>query len=521
MQKLTFLSAICLMATFLSSTSQGQYSEGTLEAAARALGSTDLQSIQYSGTGANFAFGQAYRAGDPWPRFNLKSYVVTVDYKTPAMRVEFERTLPPQAPPPGLASNPYIWKGGGGAPPFILPQRVDLMPVHMVQAVSGKLAWNVLGTSIVPAFGPVNARLLDIWTTPHGVIQAAQAAGGKALIKAQRGGGHAITFPAADVMVTATLNTANLVEKVVVPEDNPVLGDTAIETTYSDYREFNGVRFPTHMVRIEGGFPTLELTVNEVRPNLSVNLEVPQNIAQAAAQPRPELKVEAKKLADGVYRMEGPGVSHHSVAVEFKDYIVVIEGPDSDRLALPIIEATKKAIPNKPIKYVVNTHVNFDHAGGLRAFVAEGATVTTHTSNKAYYERVWARPRTLDPDRLAQSPRKPVIESVEEKRVISDGTQQLELYHLTAIWHNVGMLAGYLRKQKILVVADLFEGIPREPAPPNPDFENLFDNIQRLKLDVVQISPLHTPLTTFDELRRAIGNPASLSRHRPVISGSD
>jgi glyoxylase-like metal-dependent hydrolase (beta-lactamase superfamily II) len=502
-----------LLAGVLALAVHAQNSASALDAAAQALGTANLHSIQYSGTGANFAFGQAYSAGAPWPRFNLKTYVAEIDYNTPAMRVEFERTLPPQTPPPGVQPNPYIWKGGGGAPPFILPQRRDLIPVQMVQFVSGNAAWNVFAGETSPALGAVNGRLQDIWMTPHGVIKAAQAAGSKATVKKQ-GSSSVVTFPVAGATISATLNAQNLVERVTMPEDNPVLGDTAVETTYSDYRDFGGVKFPTKILRKEGDFPTLELTVSDVRPNANVNIEVPPNVAQAAAQPHgppPAPKPEAVKLADGIYRMEGPGVFYHSVAVEFKDYIVVVEGGMGDELALPIIETVKKTIPNKPIKYVINTHVNFDHAGGLRAFVAEGATVITHTSNKAYYEKVWARPHTIHPDRLAQFPKTPVIETVGESRVITDGNQRLELYHFKYIWHNTGMLATYLPKAKLLVVPDMFEGVPRDPAPPNPDFQTLSNEIQRLKLDVVQISPLHTALTTMEALRNALAQPGSNS----------
>lgn len=517
MQKLGLASPIIVAAAILLFAIQAQGQQERLQAAARALGSTNLQTLAYSGVGANFAFGQAYSAGAPWPRFNLKSYTAQIDYKVPAMRVEWERTLPEQTPPPGLSPNPLIWKGGGGAPPFILPQRSDLIAVHMVQAVSGKDQWNILGSDTAPAFTPVRARQLEIWMTPHGIIKAAIQAGSRAVVKTSAQGGTIVTFPAAGATVTATLNSQNLVERVVTPEDNPVLGDTSIETTYSDYRDFHGVKFPTHILRKEGDSPTLELTVTEVHPGAAVNIVVPQNIAQAANQPRqapPAPKVEAKKLADGIYRMEGPGVFYHSVAVEFRDYTVVIEGPMGDNLALPIIRAVKQAVPNKPIKYVVNTHVNFDHAGGLRAFVAEGSTVITHTSNKAYYEQIWSRPHTIQPDRLAESPRPAVIETVADKRVITDGEQRLELYHLTAIWHNAGMLVAYVPKAKLLVVADLFEGLPKEPAPPNPDFQSLFNEIQRLKLDVALISPLHVSLETMDDLRKAIANSSAITAPR-------
>lgn len=510
MRNVTVVFAAGVIAAALSVTLRAQNAPSPLDAAARALGSTGLHSIQYAGTGANFAFGQAYSAGAPWPRFNLKTYVVAIDYTSPAMRVEFERTIPAQTPPAGVQPNPYIWKGGGGAPPFVLPQRRDLIAVQMAQFVSGNAAWNVFAGETAAALGAVNGRLADIWMTPHGVIKAAQAAGGKAMVNKQ-GRSTLITFPVGNATLRATLNAQNLVERVTMPEDNPVLGDTAVETTYSDYRDYNGVKFPSRILRKEGDFPTLDLTVTEVHPNANMSIDVPASVAQAAAQPHgppPAPKPEAVKLADGIYRMEGPGVFYHSVAVEFKDYIVVVEGGMGDELALPIIDAVKKAIPNKPIKYVINTHVNFDHAGGLRAFVAEGATVVTHTSNKAYYQKVWGRPHTIHPDRLAQSPRTPVIEGVGETRTLTDGDQRLELYHFKYIWHNTGLIAAYLPKAKLLVVPDMFEGVPRDPAPPNPDFQTLYNEIQRMKLDVVRISPLHTSLTNMDALRKALGNPA-------------
>jgi glyoxylase-like metal-dependent hydrolase (beta-lactamase superfamily II) len=37
---------------------------------------------------------------------------------------------------------------------------------------------------------------------------------------------------------------------------------------------------------------------------------------------------------------------------------------------------------------VINTHHHSDHSGGLRTFVAEGAGIITHETDKAFYE--WA-----------------------------------------------------------------------------------------------------------------------------------
>ena len=89
------------------------------------------------------------------------------------------------------------------------------------------------------------------------------------------------------------------------------------------------------------------------------------------------------------------------------DHLVVIEGPQDDDRATAVIAEVKKLVPNKPIKYVVNTHHHFDHAGGLGAVAADGAIVITHDTNKAFLEQSLAAPRTVQPDKLAQAGRNP------------------------------------------------------------------------------------------------------------------
>jgi glyoxylase-like metal-dependent hydrolase (beta-lactamase superfamily II) len=86
------------------------------------------------------------------------------------------------------------------------------------------------------------------------------------------------------------------------------------------------------------------------------------------------------KLADGVWFVYAAGVG--SWAVEFKDYITVVEGPASEARSLAANDAIKRAIPDKPIKYVVNTHAHYDHAGGLRTYPGAGIIVITQEMNK-------------------------------------------------------------------------------------------------------------------------------------------
>jgi len=127
--------------------------------------------------------------------------------------------------------------------------------------------------------------------------------------------------------------------------------------------------------------------------------------------------------------------------------------------------------------------------------------------NKPYYEKTFAMPRTLNPDKLSQSKKRALIEAVPEKRVLTDGTHTIELYHVPNN-HNEGMLIAYLPKEKILVEADLFTppavGTP-PPGPPSPYTLSLVENLDRLKLNYEKILPLHGRLTNKEELMKAAG----------------
>jgi glyoxylase-like metal-dependent hydrolase (beta-lactamase superfamily II) len=460
----------------------------TLEGVAKALGaSTRLTSLQFSATGANYAYGQAWKADMPWPAFKIFSYTATFDYATPAMRIDLQRTNPDTTPV----------RGGGGLP--------LLAPQQQIQCVSGQAAWNLAtpaggGAPVAtPAPAAVGDRLLTLWTlTPQGVIKAAMA--NHATIA-----GRVISFKIGDTPVRATVGPNNLITSVRTTGDAAVLGDTVTETTFSGYDDYRGAKFPTHIVQRQGGFPILDLTVSAVRPQSNVLVDVPA-AAQAAAPVPAAVRVDTQKVADGVYYLTGG--SHHSVAVEFKDYVVVIEAPQTDERAVAVFEAVQKAIPGKPIRYVVNTHNHFDHLGGIRAAIADGYTIVTQASNKPYYTRVATMPHTVSPDRLGKAwPKKVVIEGVFDKRVFTDDMNTLELYKLSTD-HNDAMLVAYLPKAKLLVEADLWNP-PAANAPPapavNPVTVQLVEGVKTLNLDVQQIAGLHGRLATIQELRSAAG----------------
>jgi glyoxylase-like metal-dependent hydrolase (beta-lactamase superfamily II) len=457
-----------------------QDAKSVLQSATKAMG--DVNSIQFSGTGHLSQLGQAFAPGTAWPETNLTSYTKTVDYTSKSAKEELTRAEP----------NPPV-KGGGR--PFGGEDK-------QVNFVSGPYAWDQPGSNPVPQVAATDERQLQIWLTPHGFLKAAEENNASAI---KGPGGTTVSFTSGKFKVNGTIDGQNMVLKTTTWLPNPVLGDMLVETTYSGYEDYNGVKFPTTIVQKQGGFSTFDLKVTAVKANTGLNLSVPDAVKTATMPP---VKVVSQKIAEGTWFIAGG--SHNSVLLEYPTYLVMIEAPLSEARSLAVIEEAKKLAPNKPIKYLINTHNHFDHAGGVRTYVAEGATVITNEMNIAFYEKAWSAPRMLAPDMLSKDPKKPEFVPVKEKYILNDGGRTLEIYHVDGDTHNVGILMIYLPKEKILVEADDFTpDAPGVPAPSGPRphifITNLYKDIQKLKLDPTTLAPLHGVVVPFAEVKKEAG----------------
>jgi glyoxylase-like metal-dependent hydrolase (beta-lactamase superfamily II) len=373
---------------------------------------------------------------------------------------------------------------GGGAP-FVGEQR-------QVQLVRGGFAWNetppaagAQGPGAQPQPAAAAERLLWMWAaTPQGPIKAATS---NARVRNVANGAELTYTVGGRYPMVATINKMNQVERVQAILPNDVLGDMAVVTTYSGYKDFGGIQFPSRIVQTQGGHPTLDLTITAVQQNLFVDITVPdavRNPPAAAAAPA----ATSQKVADGLFWITGG--SHHSLAADMGDHVVVIEGPQNEARSELVIAEVKKVIANKPIRFVVNTHVHFDHSGGLRTFVDEGATVVTHQANAAFYEKAWAAPRTIIGDRLAKSNKKAVFQGVTDRSELrGTNNRVIELHVLRGNPHNEQTLVAWLPAEKVLFQSDMMN--PPAPnaqvPPPTPTISNFAENLTRLKIDPDQI----------------------------------
>jgi len=133
--------------------------------------------------------------------------------------------------------------------------------------------------------------------------------------------------------------------------------------------------------------------------------------------------------------------------------------------------------------------------------------------NKPFLMTALSAPRTLAPDSISKSGKKPLIEGFEgDKRVFQDATRTFEVHVIKGLPHADGLVVGYLPKEKILVYADMFN-LPVPPnSVPNPPVVGTMvfsDNIERLKLTPEKIMSVHSlnpdRLTTVAEINASLG----------------
>lgn len=474
------LLSVVLIAS-LSAIVSAQDAPAVIANASKALGAGNLSSITYSGTAQNANFGQSRNIGTPWVPAGITritAYTRTIDLNQPASRA-FGPTQPPAVP-------------GAPAP----------MPGNFNQNITpAQNAWT---------------QQLEIWITPWGFLKGAAA--NNATVR--QGGGRSIVSwspamksPSGQAyVVTGFINGQNLVERVETRVEHPILGDLLVEAEYSGYRDLGGVSVPSRIVQRRAGLQTFEAAITSATANPANLKELMTPPAAAggqaggggAAQPP---AVDAQRVSEGVYRITGGYVA---LAVDMGDHIVVLEGGQNEARGLAVISAARQAIPNKPIRYVVNTHPHFDHASGLAPFVAEGITILTHRNNEDFLERALAAPRRLVGDALAKANRKPNVDGVADRRVLKGASRTIELHHVRDLQHSDGMLIAYLPNEKVLFSADF--GIPNPAAPPapvNPSLTVLAANLDRLKLDFDQYIPVHPPVPerplTRADLMTAVG----------------
>ena len=500
-----------------------------LAAASKEINESALRCVTYSGVGYSGPVGQTFEnaVNIDWPRSEMANYTRTINWETRTSKETFDRK-------PG--NNPASWKYGlgwiGGT-----PTQKNLRQTHIV---NGTYAWHSDGDGPPVAVPPEQAEIyqLDIWLTPHGFLKAARMPGAnpKALWRweqIEKGrDGNVVTFGSpvsgtekvhvvaitvlGKYRVDATINSQNLITRIKTTVNDNVLGDFNIEHESTEFVAAGNSKWPinwhshhgwddnwkfysesTGHNGYGGKFPTVQANACDDA------VAVPESVKQA--QHANPAHVTVEKIADGVFLLGGGPAN--SYMVEFRDFVAVFEAPLSEERSLAVIEQVTKLAPKKPIRWLISSHPHFDHIGGIRTYNHIGATVVTHLINLPFLNRdvLTYRARTVKPDILSLWPPTEVAEgynyeAIQENYVITDNARILRVFYVQPLQHVSGMLMAYLPAERIAFEADLFDTHEPPRASQLPAMRSFYTQVQRMKLDVGTVAPVHgkpVPWSTF------------------------
>jgi glyoxylase-like metal-dependent hydrolase (beta-lactamase superfamily II) len=309
-----------------------------------------------------------------------------------------------------------------------------------------------------------------------------------------------VTYPAVDYRAGEQTFTVlfdaqtGLPARVRTLDYDNMWGDVTYDMVLDDWRAFDGIRMATSRKYELNGRPIMELKITEAKLNAPVapeRLAIPAAFKDAASKPatgpvpyqwvirrqfigtyldsdnpsfdtRATSSLRLVELAPGVQHVVGG--SHHSMLVEMREYLVVFDSPVSDAHSNAVLSLARQKFGPKPVKYLVLSHHHMDHAGGFRAYAAQGATLVVGKGNGDHFRRLLAAPFTRNPDLTAHNLKGTLVVEVADKWVASDGAREVQAYLLENP-HAAGFLIGYVPEPRLGFVVDVWS----PGAAPLPD----------------------------------------------------
>ena len=332
----------------------------------------------------------------------------------------------------------------------------------------------------------------------------------------------AVAYRVGDQTLTVMFDPASgLPARVRSLDYDNIWGDVTYDLVLSDWQVVDGVRVAMTRVYELNGRKVMETKLSSAAVNTAFSsdlLAIPDDYRTGAPKPatggvpyqwiirrqfigiyldsdvpsydaRGSTGLRLVELAPGIQHVVGG--THHSLIVEMKDHLVVFDAPVSDWQSNWVISTARAKYLRKPVKYLVLTHHHMDHAGGLRAYADQGATLVVGKGTSEHYRRVLAAPFTRNPDLSARDLSRTAIVEVSGKHVLTDGQREVHAYTLDGNPHADGMLIGYVPDARVGFVTDIWSPGGALPDKLNPALASLVAGVKKAGIEPLKFAGGH------------------------------
>jgi len=476
MHRLMMSGVALLCGAMLATPAAAQSAQDLVKQAVAAQGGADaikaLKTIAIKGEAKFWEPGQSFKPGGE-PRFlGDATYAATGDFANHVVRIDWERD---QKYPDPAVKLKYS----------------EVMTQKMGYVTDDKGSQPMSGIRLAAQTREI------VRGSPTLMLYALEHPDDVSAMPAQKLNGQ--TLPAVALKVGPYNFTVLFDKKTRLPaavrtrDDDNIAGDSTYDYVFSDWKPVNGVLMAhTKSGRLNGvevvRYTEKDVSVNA--PMLANATAVPDSVknAKGPAADAPYQWVLRRIFltrfldSDDVIHAPGgalklvelaPNVQHvqggtaNNLIVAMKDHLVVFDAPYGEKQSRWVIDAAKAKYPGKPIKYVVLTHHHMDHTGGMRAYVAEGATVVVPQGSKEVFAKASRAPHTVAPDTQQKAGNKAAkIVEVKDTTAMKDDTMEIKLMNIPNP-HVDGMIIAHVVAPNIVYVTDLISPrgtIGRSPA---------------------------------------------------------